>query len=66
VRLPIDRIESTTFFSDHKTIITDYLIGLQDTNEKKRTTVFNKPITDNFVNVKRSLCPMVGSSSKER
>jgi 8-oxo-dGTP diphosphatase len=64
VRLPIDRIESTTFFSDHKTIITDYLIGLHDTNGKR--TVFNKPVQDNFADVKRSLCPLVGSSSKDR
>lgn len=58
VRLPFAEIDSTIFFSDHKTIITDFLNGWEVT---KGTRIF-KDVTDNFPNVKRSQCPLIGVS----
>jgi 8-oxo-dGTP diphosphatase len=59
VRWPLAKIDSTTFFSDHKTIITDYLNIVQGTKETK---IF-KDVKDNFSNVKRSICPVVGDKA---
>lgn len=49
VLLPISAISSTSFFSDHKTIINDYLNSI---NHETR----GQAINDNFENVKRSIC----------